>query len=839
MQMDDNLRSGMTPEEALGAEGARERRGFPVLQSVLQDIRYALRGMGRSPGFTTVAVITLAVAIGINAGVFTIAGTVLFGGYPQVDPDNRILYTSTGLISNREFEDWKAQSKSFSGMAGVEDGGMRLVLQDESGNSETCDTTQLSTNAFQVLGQKPIIGRDFAPSDGVPGARSVALLNYAFWERRFGKDPSVIGKSFRLAEKPVTVIGVMPPGFTFPTPRVDLWIQVVPDRDRAMFFWFVFGHLSNGATRKSAQAELDTIARRLESSYPIKDLRPRLRMFGEQFWGVNVMALYRAIWGAVGFVFLIGCMNLANLLLARAVGRYREISLRIALGAGRWRIIQQLLIESLMLSSLAAVLGWFIAWVSVRMYERIESPPGFYNQYHYVLDYRVLLYLVAVSIFAGLLFGLAPAIRVSKLDVNTILKDGVRGTTGGVSGKRLSALLVTAEIGVTIVLLAGAGLMARSFLKIYTEDIGVSTANILTAMVRLPVSRYPDAQSRTAFFDRLSTKLKSIPGFYSVALANYLPGLQASRLPYELAGSPAVDEQRRPVSFAIAITPDYFRTLGAAVISGRDFNDFDRASTPPVALVNEDFAREHWPGVSPLGKRLRLFDFYGRNGDAWRTVIGVTSNIVQTYSGDGSPGIVYVPFRQRSPAFTSFANILALSRVPPGSLAVSVRREIRAIDSGLDIGAGGGAIEGPLPLSELLKWDRYWSRAVNAGLFLTFAVIALLLAAIGLYAVIAHSVSRATQEIGIRIALGATPRDIRLLVLRQGMLPVITGLLTGLAASVGFNRLLQSQLFSVSSTDPATYAVTSIVLIAAALFACLIPARRAMRVDPAVALRHE
>ncbi|MGB6944082.1 MAG: FtsX-like permease family protein [Bryobacteraceae bacterium] len=590
---------------------------------------------------------------------------------------------------------------------------------------------------------------------------------------------------------------------------------------------------------------MDTITGQLESSYPFanKDIRPRLRSFGEQFWGANTMALYRAIWTAVGFVLLIGCVNLANLLLARAIGRHREISLRIALGAGRWRIIRQLLIESLMLSSIAAVLGWFIALVSVRIYERIESPPVYYNQYHYVLDYRVLLYLVAVSIFAGLLFGLAPAVRLSKLDVNNTLKDGGRGATGGMSGKRLSALLVTAEIAVTIVLLAGAGLMARSFLKIYTEDIGVNTANILVASVRPPAPRYPDAQSRMAFFDRLTTKLKSIPGLDSVALADSLPGLSTSRLPYEVAGSAAVDAQHRPTSFAITITPDYFRTVGAAVISGRDFSDFDRASAPPVALVNERFARAHWPGANPLGKRLRLFDFYGRNADAWRTVVGVTSNIVQKAYG-GSVGTeslgeaVYVPYRQR-PAV--FMNILALTRVPPGSLAASVRREIQTIDPGLDVGGGTptGAIDGPVPLSERFTWDRYWSGGVNAGLFLTFAAIALLLAAIGLYAVIAHSVSRATQEIGIRMALGGTACDIRFLVLRQGMLPGVMGLGVGLVASLAVNRLLQSQLFPVSSTDPATYAVTSIVLLAVALLACLIPAGRAMRVDPAVALRHE
>jgi len=810
----------------------RDSRGLPWLDGILQDVRYAVRGLQRSPGFAAVAVMTLAVAIGINAGVFTVAGTVLFGGYPQVDPDNRIAYTSVGVISNAEFQDWNAQAKSFSGLAGVADGGLRLVLQDDSGNSETCDTTQMTTNAFQVLGQKPIIGRDFAPSDGSPGAPAVALLNYAFWERRFGKDPSVIGKSFRLADKPVTVIGVMPPGLTFPTPRVDLWIQIAPESNRPMFFWFAFGRLAQGATRKSAQVELDTIARRLESSYPLttKDFRPRLRSFGEQFWGVNARELYGAIWGAVGFVFLIGCANLANLLLARAIGRYREISLRIALGAGRWRIIRQLLLESLMLSSIAGALGWFIALASVRIYERIESPPGSYTQYHYILDSRVSLYLVAISIFAGLLFGLAPALRLSKLDVNSTLKDGGRSAAGGMSGKRLSALLITAEIAVTIVLLAGAGLMARSFLKIYTEDIGVNTPNILVAsIVGLPVTHYPDAQSRMAFFDRLTTKLKSIPGLDSVALADSLPGLDAHPLPYELAGSTGVDAQQRPMSLAITITPDYFRSVGAAVISGRDFNDFDRESAPPVALVNERFARAHWPGVNPLGQRLRLFDFYGRNAEAWRTVVGVTSNIVQTYSGGESPGeVVYVPYRQRPPGYM---RILALTRVPPDILAPTVRREMQAMDAGLDIAAGA--------LTESFRTNRYWSRAVNAGLFLTFAVIALLLAAVGLYAVIAHSVSRATQEIGIRMALGGTPRDIRFLVLRQGMLPVVMGLGLGLVASLAFNRLLQSQLFAVSSTDPATYAVTSIVLIAVALLACLIPARRAIRVDPVVALRHE
>ena len=835
------------PVQALGQVnelmlGMTQRKRASVwAEGIPQDVRYAVRNLGRSPGFTATAIVTLAVAIGINAGVFTIARTVLFGGYPNVDPNDRILYTPVGPIPNAEFDDWKAQAKSFTGIAGVADGGLRLVFQDDSGTSETTDTTQLSANAFQVLGVKPVMGRDFAPSDAIPGAPSVALLSYAFWERRFGHDPSVIGKSFRLNDRPVTVIGVMPPGFTFPTPRVDLWTQVIPQAGRPSFFWFVFGRLADGATRQSAQAEMDTIARRLEVAYPRAAQGPqfRFRTFGEQFLGASTLALYRAIWWAVGLVLMIGCANLANLLLARGIGRHREISLRMALGAGRWRIVRQFLIESLMLSGAAAVLGWFVAWAGVQAYQRVASPPGFYTQYGYSLDYRVLLYLAGISILAGLLFGLAPAFRLAKLDVNSALKDGGRGATVGRSGKRLSAALVAVEIAFTIVPMAGAGLMVRSFVKVYTEDIGALNApNILVASVGLPDGRYPGIPARTAYFNRLLTELRQTPGVDSVALSDSIPGIQDSTvLPYELEGLTATEVRRLPTSIALTITPDYFRTVGASVVSGRDLNQLDRSGAPAIALVSEQFARAHWPGVNPLGQRLRLYR--GPNAGEWRTVAGVVSNIVQVdWAGHESDQVVYVPYLQE-PAATM--NILVQTHVRDGSFAAALRRQMQAMDPALDIGAGmgAGALEGPVRLTERVRASRYWTRAVNAGLLLTFAAIALLLAAIGLYAVIAHRVSSATQEIGVRMAIGARPGDIRGLVLRQGMAPVIAGLAAGLAASAGFSRLLQAQLFSVSSTDPATFAIAGIVLLAVAMLACFVPARRAMSVDPVVALRHE
>ena len=822
-------------------------RGRAWLDGIVQDMRYAVRGLRRSPGVSVTAIATLALGIGVNATVFTVTNAVLFRGFPHVDPNNRLLYLGTakngsgGAVSYPDFEDWRAQAKSFTEMAVVSNGGLRLILSDRSGAPETCDGTQLSANSFQVLGQKPILGRDFALSDEVPGASPVAILSYGFWERRYAKDASLIGKTIRLDGSPTTVIGIMPPGFDFPHHRVDLWMPLMPapnlQKREARRLWFAFGRMADGVTITSARAEMDTIGRRLESAYPLtnQDVHPRVMNFHEAFIGPNAAAFYGAIWGAVGFVLLIACANLANLQLARAIGRSREISVRIALGAGRRRIIRQLLIESVMLSSIGGVFGWLIAIGSVRTWELFANPPSSYDHWNYSLDYSVFSYLVAISIATGLLFGLAPAIRLSKLNVNTALKDGGRGATGGGSRKGLSALLVTGEMALAVVLLLGAGLMIRSFLKIYTADLGVRTANLLTVAVRLPAARYPGGPAQIAFFERLTTHLKSIPGVDSVALADSLPGLYAPRLPYELAGAPLIDDQRRPSLSALVIGPDYFRTLAAAMLSGREFNDFDGVSGIPVAIVNQRFASQFWPGEDPLGKRLRLFD--GKTADAWRTVVGVASNIVQNdNTGQTFDPVVYVPYRQKPAAAMA---VVARTRVPPGSLGTAFRREIQAIDSELVIYSGLGSIEGPKPLTESLALNNYWSKGVNATLFLVFAAIALLLAAVGLYAVVAHSVSRRTQEIGVRMAVGASARDILKLVFRQGMVPLGIGLTIGLAGSLAITRVLKSELVQVSPTDPITLVVASALLVFSAALGCLIPARRAMRIDPMTALHHD
>lgn len=481
-----------------------------------------------------------------------------------------------------------------------------------------------------------------------------------------------------------------------------------------------------------------------------------------------------------------------------------------------------------MLSAVGGLFGWWIAKWGVRIWALAAFPDWERPWFDFTMDHRVLGYLIAISIGTGLLFGLAPALRLSKLSVNAALKDGGRGATGGIRGKYLSALLVMGEMALAVVLLAGAGVMIRSFLTIYAADLGVKTTNVLMAEVLLPAAKYPRAETQISFHERLKTRLEAIPGVESVSMASSLPASPSLKFQYELARSEPVDPERRPTVSALVVGEGYFHTLAAAIVSGREFNDADGVSGVPVVVVNQRFASKYWPGENPLGKRLRLFD--GTTPGAWRNVVGVVPNIVQNDdTGQKTEPLVYLPYRQMPRAGMK---VIARTRVPPGDLGNVFRREVQAIDPDLPIW-------GPLTLAEVLKMWNYQDKGSFAALFLLAAAIALLLASIGLYAVMAHSVSQRTQEIGIRMAIGATAGDIRKLFFRQGMLPVGIGLIAGLAASFAVNRLLKAALVRVSPADPVTFAAATATLILAAALGSLIPARRAMRVDPAVSLRHE
>ncbi|HEY2845632.1 MAG TPA: ABC transporter permease [Bryobacteraceae bacterium] len=794
------------------------------------DVRLGFRTLVKNPGFTAVAVAMLALGIGVNATVFTVADAVLFKGFPLVHGNDRLWYigykNSNCCVSYPDFLDWKAQSKSFDGMAIVH--GVAKSLSDENGFTERHDVTEVSANTFQLVGQRPVLGRDFSPEDEAPGADPVAMLNYGFWERRFAKDPAIVGQTVRLNGLPTTIIGVMPPGFTFPQ-KLDLWVPLVQtprvmerqNRDT----WMVVARLAEGVSIANARAEMEIIGKRLASAYPLtnRELLPEIQSFTQFFIGSNGTLLYGTMWGAVGFVLLIACANLANLMLARAIGRSREISVRIALGAGRWRIIRQLLIESVILSGLGGFLGWWIAKVCVRAYALAMAAKSSWLILDYSMDASVLGYLIAISIGTGLLFGLAPALRLSRLDVNATLKDGGRSATSGGQGKRLSALLVTGEMALAVVLLAGAGVMIRSFLKIHNADMGVKTGSILIASLEAPPGT--PVEARSAFFERVRARMAANPGVESVAITGILPTWGSGRFPYELADAP-VDAEHRKKQPAITIGQGYFHTLGASVIAGRDFTDADGVSGVPVVLVNQRFAAMSWPGEDPLGKRLQ---FFGENiPHGWLTVAGVVSNIIQNDINRQEFGpVVYLPYAEKP---ESGMWILAHTSVPPDNLKNAFRRQLQELDP-------DQPVYGPFAMAE--RMEVFWDSRFYGFIFLIFAALALLLASIGLYAVIAQSVSQRTQEIGIRIAIGATGRDILNLVFAQGMLPLAIGLTIGLAASFAVNRLLQSMLVSVSPADPASLAAASGVLILAAMLGCWIPARRAMRVDPVDALRNE
>ena len=796
------------------------------------EIRFGLRTLVKSPGFTAIAVATLAVGIGVNATVFTVTNAVLFKGFPKVAKNDRMAYISNNgcCLSYPDFEDYRAQAKSFEGLAITH--GVSSVFSDGSGLPERLNVTEVSAQAFKLVGARPILGRDFAPSDEQPGAPGVAMLTYGFWERRYAKDRAIVGRGVRMNGAAVTFIGVMPEGFSFPQ-KQELWVPLVKssivEKRENRDTWMAFGPLRPGVTMASARAEIATIAKRLALAYPAtnQDLRITVQNFHEFMIGENSTLIYGSMWGAVGFVLLIACANLANLLLARAIGRTREVSVRLALGASRWRIIRQLLIESVLLASVGGFLGWWLAQWGVRAYAW-AMPEKSWLILDYAMDQRVLWYLIAISIVTGLLFGIVPALRLSALDVNAALKDGGRGATAGGRSKHLSSLLVAGEMALAIVLLAGAGVLIRSFWKVQRANIGVNQNDVLIGEVALP-ARYASAASQISFFDRFQIRLKAIPGVESAAIAAALPSSNTARSSYEIFGQPnpaGANDPRRPRLAAMAVGPDYFQTLGAELLAGRDFNAHDGLASAPVAIVNQRLADAFRPDGNALGQRLRLMA--GETPGPWMTVIGVSSNIIQNdQTRQRFDPIVYLPYRQGpTPNMWTFAR----TAVPPDTLANVFRGAVESLDPDLPI-------YGPLSLARDL--EVYSDTRFYGAMFLIFAAIALLLASVGPYAVVAHSVSQRTQEIGIRMAIGASGRDIRRLVVRQGMLPLAIGLAIGLAGSLALNRILKVELVAVSPSDPVTLLIASLILGFAALLGCLIPARRAMRVDPLTALRHE
>jgi len=820
--------------------------------SLLHDLRFAVRLITKERWFTAVAVAALALGIGVNATVFTLVNAVLIRGLPFEDSAQlymlgvrRETETRASQLSHPELQDWRAQTRTFAGLAAFSNMGMNLA--DDRGVPEQARGSLLTANAFRVLGQQPLFGRDFSDEDDRKGAERVVIIGHGIWKNRYGADPAVLGRVLRVNGEPATIVGVMPEGMMFPT-EAALWMPFVPTtaqerRDNRPLS--VFGRLRAGVSRAQAQAELDAIAGRLAAQYPETNKEfpgAIVQTFNERFNGGEIRQVFLAMMGAVGFVLLIACANVANLLLSRAAHRSREIALRIALGASRWRVVRQLLVESIVLGCIGGVLGLLLAFVGIRLFDAAVADSGKPYWIQFTVDWVVLAFLAGICVLTGILFGLAPALQVSKTSVNEVLKEGGRGSSGGRRAQWLSSTMVVVEIALTIVLLVGAGLMARSFLKLYSQDLGIRTDYLMTMRLALPNTKYPTPESRREFFDRLGPRLEGVPGAESVAMATNVPPQGGGRRDLEIEGRPAQSGTERPAVTTVTISPTFFDAVGAQLRRGRVFTANDGAPGAESVIINPRFASEFFPGEDPIGRRIRFPPREPAPGSStpatatppapppvWRTIVGISPSIRHGSPQDAEPpAVAYIPLRQEP---SGFAFLLIRSRLEPGVMMNAVRREVQAVDQDQPVFT--------VQTMEQLLAQQQWPFRVFGSVFAIFAFIALVLAAVGLYAVMAYSVTQGTQEIGVRMALGAAGRQVSWLILRRGLIQLVVGLTLGLSGAALASRALRPLLVQVAPHDLATFVGITLLLSTVALAACLIPARRATRLDPLVALRRD
>jgi putative ABC transport system permease protein len=811
-----------------------------------QDVQFAARLLVKDKWFTLVAMLALAFGIGVNATVFTFVNAVLIRGLPFEDGE-RVMALGTRDprnermgVSHLDFKDWSAATQSFTGLAAHSGGA--FALSDEGRAPERYPGAYLSANGLQLIRVSPVIGRGFRPEDDVPGATPVLLLGSTVFKNRYGSDPAVIGRTVRVNETPAVVIGVMPEGFKFPQ-NADVWqpLGTMPrllEQKRNQRNFEVLGRLKDGVSAEQARAELSTISERLAREYPDvnKDVQSTLQTFNERVNGGQIRTVFLSLMAAVAFVLLIACANVANLLLARAANRAREVSVRVSLGASRRRIVRQLLIESLLLALVSGVLGFAFARVGVNLFDivTIEQRPAWI---HFTMDYRVFAYLAAICLVTAIVFGLAPALHVARTDVNEVLKEGGRSGSAGVRVRRWAGVLVVAELALTLVLLAGAGFMMRNFMNMYRLDLGIETSHLLTMSLSLPDAKYPAVEQRLAFYERVQERLAA--KFQTVSLATQVPLQGGFQRRLEIEGRPVPAGQQPPTVSIIAIDPRYFDTLGVRVVRGRVFTAADGQPGQDTAIINQRFADLHFAGEDPLGRRIVL-SIAPDGGDPppgiprsqTVTVVGISPNVRQGGSpaDQGFPPVAYLPYRSNIRAAMS---LLARSDGDPKQLIPVLREEMRAIDPDL-----------PLfnirTMDETLAQQR-WPFRVFGTMFAIFALAALLLSAIGLYAVTAYSVNQRTQEIGVRTALGAQSNQVVWLFFRRALLHLSIGLTIGIAGALGVGAIFESAnlLVQVNGRDPITIGSIAMVLLVVSLTASLLPARRATQLDPVTALRRE
>jgi putative ABC transport system permease protein len=801
---------------------------------MIQDLRYGARMLAKQPGFTLIAVITLALGIGANTAIFSVVNALMLRPLPFPDAERLVWVEEVSKPHDTSqpawgghFLAWQAQSRTLSGIAAI-DGGTRTLAG--VGEPERVEVGAVSAGCLPMFGVQPFPpGRNFSAAEDSPGGARVAILSHALWQRRFGGEQNIVGRTVTLNDADFTVIGVLPADFRF-FDRYDVWVPLALDPQQQLagerrYFGTTVARLKPGVTIEQAQAEMDAVQQRYELSRPEGsqriESRTRLVPLQEYFLGERRRPLL-VLLGAVALVLLIACANVANLLLARAVARRKELAIRAALGAGRLRLVRQLLTECLLLSAAGGAAGLLLAAWLTSLLGALNSTDTFGalgRLATITIDQRVLGFTLLISLVTGLLFGLLPALQLSRPDLNASLKEGGRGS--GVHSRGLRSALMVSEVALAVVLLIGAGLLIRSFVKLLQVDPGYRAENLLTARLALP-PRYRDNVQRAQFYERVCERLAALPGVASVGATTHLPLTSYNMgAAVRVEGRTPQPGEREPVAPVARVNPDYFRTLGIALRAGRFFNDGDIEGAPGVAVLSETLARRLFPNADPLGKRLTVADINA-------TVIGVVNDIRYTGLDGEVEQAVYLSYRQLPRAGMA---LVLRSTVEPSSLTRALRNAVHEIDPALPV-------YDVLTMNERLA-NSVAARRFNLLLLGGFAALALVLAGVGVYGVTAYVVTGRTHEVGIRMALGAQSADVVRLFIRQGMTLVALGVALGLLGAFALTRVMVGLLFGVGVNDPLTFAGVALLLSLIALAACYLPARRAAHVDPLVALRHE
>jgi putative ABC transport system permease protein len=862
MQIEQNLSSGMAAEEARYAarrqfgnqtwlkEESREMWSLNSIETLIQDLRYGGRTLMKSPGFAFVAVLTLALGIGANTAIFSVVNGVLLRELPYYKPerlvmvwaDRPILQAQIGLddfpVAVADFVDWRNQNQVFEQMAALQ--AQRMSLTGD-GEPESVVGLRASASLFPLLGPRFAMGRAFLPEEDQAGADRVVVISHGLWRQRYNADPKLIGQKIALNNETYTVIGVTTPDFQFPRRgeipfgvapfgdalKVDLYLPIaftpVNMNDRRNNYLAVIARLKPSVSIQQASAEMNAIARRLTEQYPQTntDKGVRLALLQQQAVGKARTALLIML-GAVGFVLLIACANVANLLLARAAGRQKEMAIRASLGASRWRVARQLLTENLLLAISGGAAGLLLARWGVKLLLAI-APDNLPRAYDIRLDTRVAGFTLLVSLLTGIVFGLLPALQASKIDLSATLKEGGRNAAG-LLRRRLRGFLVVSEVALAFVLLIGAGLLIRSFARLTEVDPGLDPRSVLTMDILLPFAKYKEGRS-LAFFQQTLERVRALPGVEAAAWVYPVPMSGAAGSGgFDIEGRPSPTEQTFTAGFR-TIGPDFFKTLRVPLIKGRLIAESDSANAPLVVVVNESLARNYFANEDPLGKRITF------NGDTrTREIVGVVGDIKHSALDEKVKPEMYTPMAQArfSPIFMSLA---VRASGDPMQIVAAVRGQVWAVDK-------------DQPISNIQTMERLMAKSVaprrfNLLLLGVFALVGLALAGVGLYGVISYTVTQRTREIGVRMAMGAQRGDVLRLVIRDGMKLAFIGALLGLGGALALTRLMKTLLFDVSATDPLTFIVIAAVLIIVALLACWIPARRAASMDPLVSLRVE